>query len=86
MSILGLFLIVIGWGIQVFNVSKEKKLIHSYFLVLYILGAILLVADGLFSAWTANGLSGLVNGLSLATFLNILAAFLAVIVLMKIRD
>lgn len=86
MSIVGLLLIVIGWGIQVFNSSKEKKQIQPYFLVLYILGAVLLVADGMFAAWTANGIAGLVNGLSLVTFLNILAAFLAVVVLMKIRD
>jgi len=44
---LGLVLLSLGWAVQSFYVNKGKKEIHKYFMVVYAMGLLLIILDGL---------------------------------------
>jgi hypothetical protein len=70
LSTIGLILIIVGWGIQLFS---KKKSIAKNFILAYCLGVVLLVIDG----W----LSGLTN----LAVLNSLSFVAALAVYFKIK-
>ena len=70
---LGLGLIVVGWVIQLIEVCKKKKRLNRIFVIMYVIGVALLVADGF------------MNGLMTLAFLNLVCLVVVALVLVKIK-
>ena len=71
---LGLLLLSLAWAVQSYYITKGKKEINRYFMIVYAIGLLLIVLDGL------------MQGLISAPMLNVLALLFIISILFKVAE